>query len=155
MMAEYLSVKFGGKFVPEYAREYINSIARHYEYEDVEIIARQQIQQYRNLETYPGIVFFDTWLIITKVWFDWVYGKIPVFIEEAIVSCPIDMFILLKTDLPWKADSTRENGGENRQRLFDRYKHELEYYHFPYREIGGFGNERYANAEKEILCLLK
>ena len=44
-------------------------------FEDVEAIAAKQIEQYHQTEnTTCPIFFFDTWLIITKVWFEWVYG---------------------------------------------------------------------------------
>ena len=154
-MARYLAEKFNGVFVPEYAREYVNSIGRHYEYNDIEIIARKQIQQYNEQKSEPAIVFFDTWLIIAKVWFDWVYGKVPVFVEEGIKSCPFDLYLLMKPDIPWEADPARENGGENRQKLFDRYKKELDYYGCRYVEIGGEGEARFINAENEISRLMK
>lgn len=155
IVAKYLSDKFGGVFVPEYAREYIQLIDRHYDYTDLEIIAQKQIQQYNELSTENAPVFFDTWLIITKVWFDWVYGKVPEIVEEGIKSNPIDLFLLLKPDIPWEADPTRENGGENRQKLYDRYKQELDYYCCNYVEIGGEGEARFTNAENEISLLLK
>ena len=155
LMAKYLAERFEGIFIPEYAREYIRSIDRHYTYDDIEIIARRQIQQYKEIENESLSVFFDTWLIITKVWFDWVYHKVPVWLEEAICNCRVDLFLLLKPDIPWEEDPARENGGENRLKLFDRYKKELENYNFRFVEIGGLGEERFISAAKEINCLLK
>lgn len=155
VMADYLAEKFKGIFIPEYAREYVDTINRPYNYDDLLLIAREQIRQYQELQQSADVVFFDTWLIITKVWFDWVYGKVPDFVEENIRSCPIDLFLLLQPDIPWVADPARENGGESRQRLLERYRQELDYYHFKYVEIDGIGDQRYVNAEKEISFLLK
>lgn len=155
LMAKYLAERYNGIFVPEYAREYIQSIHRPYSYNDIEIIARQQVQQYNEWKNENAPVFFDTWLIITKVWFDWVYQRVPGWLEKSIYSCPIDLFLLMQPDIPWKADPARENGGENRIKLYHRYKQELENYGFCYTEIGGTGTQRYRNAEDEIERILK
>ncbi|MDX9880522.1 MAG: ATP-binding protein [Prolixibacteraceae bacterium] len=155
LMAKHLAAKFGGIFVPEYAREYIQAIHRPYSYNDIETIARRQVQQYNEQKNENIPVFFDTWLIITKVWFDWVYQRVPGWLEENIRSCPVDLFLLMQPDIPWEADPARENGGENRLKLYHRYKQELENYGFGYAEIGGTGPQRYRNAENEIICILK
>ena len=155
LIAKHLADKFGGIFIPEYAREYIQTINRPYCYDDIETIARRQIQQYTELKNESAPVFFDTWLIITKVWFDWVYQRIPDWLEENIRSCPVDLFLLMKPDIPWEADPARENGGENRLKLYQRYQQELKYYQFDYVEIGGLGKQRFTNAENEISRILK
>lgn len=154
VMSEYLAGHFQGLWVPEYAREYVCQLDRHYLYDDLETIARKQIGQYEAMKA-SRLVFFDTWLVITKVWFDWAYGKVPAFVEDAILECPIDLYLLLKPDLPWEADPARENGGENRIRLYERYKAELDQYGFQYKEVGGIGEERLTNACREINDFLK
>lgn len=150
VLADQLANRFCGVAVPEYARGYIKTIDRPYSYADVEFIARGQIEQYRGLQRTTQPVFFDTWLIITKVWFDWVYQTVPVWLEDAIHELPIDLYLLMLPDLPWIADPLRENGGESRMRLFERYKQELDTYGFPYVEIGGVGETRFLNAESVI-----
>ena len=58
----------------------------------------------------------------------------------------MDLFLLCQPDLPWKADRVRENGGENRMKLFMQYRKELTYYGFNFLEISGTGEERLSNA---------
>jgi NadR type nicotinamide-nucleotide adenylyltransferase len=146
-LAKQLAEKFHGQYIPEYAREYVETLTRHYNYQDIEFIARKQVQQYLDtLESAEKIFFFDTWLIVTKVWFSWVFGQIPVWLEERINDCPIDLFLICSPDLPWEADPVRENGGENRIRLFEQYKLELKHYNFNFVEISGTGTERLENA---------
>ena len=94
--------------------------------------------------------FFDTWLIITKVWFRWVYERVPEWLENEIKLCPVDLFLLCRPDLPWEADQVRENGGENRIRLYNEYLVQLRNYGFNFVEIGGSGEERLANAVSAI-----
>ncbi len=142
-LALQLAELFEGQYIPEFAREYVEKLDRHYTYDDVEAIANTQIEQYLATKSNPGqMFFFDTWLIITKVWFKWVFGHNPERLEKQIEECPIDLFLLCRPDLPWEADTVRENGGENRLKLFDEYRKELNYYGFKYVEIGGVGDSR-------------
>ena len=146
-LALQLAERFDGQYIPEFAREYVEKLPRPYAYEDVEAIARIQVDQYLATKTFTGQLFlFDTWLIITKVWFSWVYGKTPPWLHEKILECPIDLFLLCLPDLPWEADPVRENGGENRLKLLDLYRHELQLYGFKFVEVGGIGELRLQSA---------
>lgn len=146
-LAMQLADIFKGQYIPEFAREYVEKLPRHYTYEDVEAIAHRQIEQYRATETNTEKLFiFDTWLIITKVWFDWVFQKTPDWLDQKIRECPIDLFLLCLPDLPWQPDPVRENGGENRLKLLDLYRDELHHYGFNFVEIGGVGDQRLQSA---------
>ena len=146
-LAKQLAELFHGQYIPEFAREYVENLSGPYVYEDVEAIARKQVEQYQATKySSEKVFFFDTWLIITKVWFDWVFRKTPEWLEGKIKKCPMDLFLLCQPDLPWEADSVRENGGENRMKLFEQYRNELKHYSFNFVEINGIGNERLTNA---------
>ncbi|HAH25128.1 MAG TPA: ATPase [Prolixibacteraceae bacterium] len=156
-LAHQLADRYKGQYIPEFAREYVEKLPLHYTYADVEAIAKIQVQQYQATTTDTGQLFiFDTWLIITKVWFNWVFGKTPNWLEDEILNCPIDLFLLCLPDLPWEPDPVRENGGENRLKLFDLYKNELQHYGFNFVEIGGIGEARLhagIDAMNKIMCL--
>lgn len=155
-LATYLADCFGTVYVPEYAREYIESLDRNYTYEDVEKIALKQIElEAKLLLKSNEILFYDTFLIITKIWFKIVYHKIPSWIDERIKSSNIDLFLLCNTDLPWMPDKVRENGGEMREKLFDIYKQELDYYNFNYEIVEGIGEQRFANALKIVQTFIE
>jgi nicotinamide riboside kinase len=155
-LAIHLANYYNGEYIPEYAREYIEQLHHHYTFNDVEHIAQNQWQQMQLAnKTQKPIVFFDTYLIITKVWFDVVFEKIPAWIDEALRQSPIDMFLLCNTDLPWEPDPVRENGGKMRDILFEKYQKEIEYYGFPYQIIKGNGNERIQNAQRVLDDFLK
>ena len=150
-LTKQLADIFNGRIVPEYAREYVEKLPDHYTFNDVENIAKMQVTQYMDTLNCPEkIIFFDTWLIITKVWFNWVFGNVPIWLEDKIKICPIDLFLLCHPDLPWEADPVRENGGENRMKLFDQYRVELKHYNFNFVEISGSGNDRLDKAIKAI-----
>lgn len=155
-LAQQLAERFSGQYIPEFAREYIEKLPQHYTYQDVEAIAQTQIEQFHATKLSSEKLFiFDTWLIITKVWFKWVFGKTPDWLEDKIHNCPIDLYLLCQPDLPWEADTVRENGGENRLKLYDEYRNELSNYGFKFVEIGGRGEIRIQAAIAAInkICL--
>ena len=146
-LSQQLAEEFNGRFIPEFAREYIGKLLHHYTFEDVEAIAKAQVEQYRlTKSSSDNLFFFDTWLIITKVWFLWSFQKMPEWLDQEIRDCKMDLFLLCRPDLPWEADPVRENGGENRLKLFELYIEELKHYGFNFVEIGGVGEERLSNA---------
>ncbi len=150
-LAESLSGYYRVPFVPEYARDYIVNLGGKYAYDDVEFIARKQLAQYHELmATNHPIVILDTWLLITKIWFEVVFGKKPAWIEDEIRSLRIDLFLVCDTDLPWVADNVRENGGENRIKLQEKYIREIRNYNFRYGVVSGIGDERFENAIRLI-----
>lgn len=134
--------------VNEYARNYIENLNRKYNYDDVVHIAKTQIKQLSKNYEENKIVFFDTGLIITKVWFEKVFNKVPSFVYKALENIKIDMYLLCFPDLEWKADNVRENGGEKRILLFNEYEKQLSGYGFNYSIISGLENQRLLNSIK-------
>jgi nicotinamide riboside kinase len=145
-LCERLASHFKGIAVPEYAREYISGLNRTYTENDVLSIARSQIDQLQMSREVFESVFFDTGLIITKVWLEVVFNSKREWIDQAIKSAAIDLYLLCAPDIPWIPDPLRENGGEMRDILFDMYRTHLEAFELPYRIIVGSGEERIRNA---------
>ena len=83
-----LAVHFHGEWVPELARDYVEQMEYHYTCGDVWRIARLQIEQEKKYErkTKPDYVFFDTDLIVTKVWLAYKYDFVPDFVNERLAS---------------------------------------------------------------------
>lgn len=150
-LTQQLARHFGTPFVSEYAREYVEKLHRPYNYADIEQIARMQRAQMQCAAALNcRFVFFDTWLIITKIWFEVVYNRIPVWIDEAIGEAPVKLFLLCDTDIPWLPQPIRENGGEMRSKLSENYKSEIERLGFDYQVVSGVGENRLQNALKII-----
>jgi nicotinamide riboside kinase len=146
-LAQALALELNCQWVPELSRGFIEQLGRPYQISDVETIARLQIQQFQKvLAGNRNFTIFDTGLIITKVWFDVVYQQCPDWLTEAIQKLPKCLHLLCATDIPWAPDPVRENGGKMREKLFDSYKQELEFFGFPYEIIYGLGSERLKNA---------
>lgn len=136
-LGQYLAKRYGATYVPEYARDYVASLHRPYTYDDVCHIARKQIEQIKEVGSgkweASDIIFFDTELIVTRVWFDYVYGTAPDWLLSAMQQYKMDTYLLTYPDIPWIPDPTRENGSdEMRMQLFNRYEQEIQALDVPY-----------------------
>ena len=150
-LARYLADRYKGTYVPEYAREYVERKgSTHVTWDELCEIAKHQIDQIISLSAneVSGLsaqrsvsaavcqakpVFFDTDLVVTKVWFSYAFGRIPEWLNDAIRTYPMDFYLLTKPDIPWIPDPARENGSDTiRQELFDRYEAEIQALNIPY-----------------------
>lgn len=148
-----LAKQFGGLGIPEFARTYLESIPRHYNFSDVEYIARQQTGLiYQNRKN--PIVFFDTCLIILKVWFREVYNRVPDWLEQEIPLAGQGIYLLCEPDLPWQYDPIRENP-HRREYLSEQYEQEIKAKGFTYFRVSGNGEQRVQNAIEIINQVLK
>lgn len=146
VLTRQLADHFKGYAVDEFAREYISDLGRPYTYHDVELIARRQVLDLDCASERHSLIFMDTYLIITKVWFEVVYKDKPPWLEGALLNSGVNLFLLCAPDIPWEKDSVRENGGEMRNWLFKEYEKNLIKYNFAYKIVEGFGNVRFQNA---------
>ena len=137
-LSKYLANRYDGLLIPEYAREYleVRGCACAYTRDDVLRIAEYQIRQMRQLFEEDGLMvnrcaFFDTELIVTKVWMLHKYGECPDWLEDALNKYRMDMYLLCYPDLPWMPDPVRENP-TIREYLFDWYEREIQTLDVPY-----------------------
>ena len=143
-LARYLAKRYKGTYVPEYARMYVEQLngkangewTKVITYEDVCAIARHQIEELEAISRVrpaSAISFFDTELIVTKVWFDYAFGRVPEWLNENIHRYPMDVYLLTYPDLPWVPDAARSNGSDAiRMELFNRYEAEIQALNIPY-----------------------
>lgn len=140
-LAQYLALRHHGICIPEYARQYMEALPTNYQYtyNDVLNIAQQQIHQLTTIHNAPNknedtIYFFDTELIITKIWFLHKYGHCPDFVQDALIRYPMDVYLLCYPDLPWQPDPVRENP-DLRLFLYQWYEREIQTLNIPYYVI--------------------
>lgn len=145
-LAKQLANYYNTVCVPEFAREYIDLIERPYNYDDIEIIAKKQIQSESVLiKQATKFLFCDTDLLVTKVWSDFVFGKCSNWIEEKLVNHKYDSYLLCDVDLEWEYDPQREHP-HKRNELFEIYKNHLTNLKFPFAIVNGKGKDRILNA---------
>lgn len=149
-LAQKLAFHFNTLWVPEYAREYLETLNRHYEYDDILQIAQGQLK----LEDETALrcadyLICDTELLVTKVWCDFHYQKCHQWIKDQLSVTRYNLLLLCDIDLPWEFDPQRENP-DDRNTLFDMYYRELSSGKFPFEVIRGSGEKRFQNALKAI-----
>jgi len=138
-LARYLSNRYKGTYVPEYARTYVEQKGTtDVTWDELCAIARHQIEEMETISANQSpltdhLYFFDTELIVTKVWFDYAFGRVPEWLNENIHRYPMDVYLLTYPDLPWVPDPARSNGSDAiRMELFERYQSEIEALDIPY-----------------------
>jgi len=135
-LARYLARRYKGTCVPEYARTYVEQKGTtEVTYEELCEIAKHQVDELSAISSQPSdnLYFFDTELILTKVWFDYAFGHVPEWLNDAIRRYPMDTYLLTYPDIPWVPDPARSNGSDAiRMELFERYEAEIESLNIPY-----------------------
>ncbi len=119
-LGKALAQYFQGKYIEEYARKYVENLARNYTYKDVLHIANVQKTELQKHYTEDKI-FFDTGLIITKVWFQECFFQVPNFLKDTNYIRQDYLYLLCKPNLPWVKDGVRENAGKKRTYLYKKY----------------------------------
>jgi NadR type nicotinamide-nucleotide adenylyltransferase len=150
VLAEQLAGHYCTKWVPEFARDYLNKLGHPYEEYDIVKIALGQIKEEdKYLEKARSILFCDTEPIVTKIWSEVKYNRCDPRIIKMISTRPYDLFLLCDIDLPWEPDPLREHP-HKRKFLFDLYHKELTSRNFPFVIVRGEGPVRLACAISAI-----
>ena len=145
-LAAQLAARYGTAFAPEFAREYLANTGPHYSLEDLEEIARGQLRAAAEAETQAReVVFYDTDLLVIKIWAEHAFGSCPQWIVDQIDQQPYDLVLLMGIDVPWQPDPLREHP-HLRQELYDRYQRELRERRFNFAEISGSAAQRFSRA---------
>jgi len=146
MLAEQLAAHYKTAWVPEVARDFLDKLGRTYIFEDIALIARQQLelenQLVKNAEKY---LFCDTDMLVTKIWSEFRYGKCDPWIFDQAEHHIYDLYLLCDIDLPWEYDPLREHP-EQREELFRIYKTALENMNVRFKVISGIGEARLKQA---------
>jgi NadR type nicotinamide-nucleotide adenylyltransferase len=149
-LAKQLAVHYQTLWVPEVARDYLIKLSRVYVFEDIAVIAKEQLEQENTLVKKAGsILFCDTDFLVTKIWSNFKYGKCDPWIEEKVKSHLYDLYLLCDIDLPWVEDPLREHPGQ-REELFKIYLKELQRLNVEFAIISGKGKLRLKNAILEV-----
>ena len=150
LLSEQLAMHYRTAWVPEYSREYLNTLERPYDYEDILQIAKGQHERENKLISKSNrFLFCDTEPIVTKIWCEVKYQKCHPWITEQIRLNPYDHYLLCNIDLPWEDDPLREHP-DKREFLFSLYQNELSKRKLPFSIISGIGNKRLQEAIKVI-----
>ncbi len=166
-LCELLSQHYRMQWCPEFAREYLLTNGKEYDFDDLLSIAKGQLaledeytamvnSQWARVDEFTSVnaasllttqqsplLFIDTDMYVMKVWCEYVFGKCHQFILDQIVGRQYDLYLLCNTDLPWVKDELREYPDEaTRKELYQIYKDLLINQHVPWVEISGEYDDR-------------
>ena len=152
-LATWLAQQFNFPVVPEFSREYLNSLGRTYEHHDLDEIAEGQIKNENKAQKRASIIICDTSLEVIKIWSMYKYNTCSSFILEHYQNRPADLYLLMAPDIPWTPDPLRENP-DDREQLFKLFQQELKTGSAKVVEIFGTFPERKEKASQAIKQLL-
>lgn len=147
-LAKALAEHFDTVYAPEFARIYLEKKGPDYSFEDLDQICRGQIaEEEKAMAVANKICFFDTDMLVLKIWSKYRFGRISNFVKQSALLHNYDHYLLCKPDLPWSPDLLRESPSrEEREVLFNLYKNELESGNCSYSIVDGQGDERLDSA---------
>lgn len=153
-LAQKLAQHYNTVWVPEYAREYLQSINRPYQSKDILYIAKKQRELEQEMKPKANkYLFSDTSMLVTKIWSEYVFGKVHPWIINALNNHPCQLYLLCNIDIPWQEDPLREHPNA-RKELLNLYIRELTDKKLPFEMVQGMGNLRIENAIHSIQARL-
>ena len=99
-LAEQLAAHFDAPWVPEFAREYAERVARVLTVDDVEPIARGEMALIEDAAPSEGLVILDTDLISTVVYAATTTADVPSGSKREARARKADLYLLTDIDLP-------------------------------------------------------
>ena len=136
-LAEKLAAHYNCLWVPEYAREFLEKLNAPYTKQDVEAIAKGQIEsEDAAAEKSSSLLICDTNLLVIKIWMEHKYGDVPQWIEEVIAKRKYHLHLLTAPDIPYENDPLRENP-EMGEYFFGKYLQLLTNLNLNYSVISG------------------
>jgi NadR type nicotinamide-nucleotide adenylyltransferase len=152
-LSRLLAEHYGTTWAPEYARHYLEEHGPQYTLSDLEKIAHGQLAAEATATAAAHrVVFFDTDLLVIKIWAEDAFGTCPAWIVRQLEQQRYDLVLLPGIDLPWEYDPLREHP-HRRQYFYDLYLNELQTMGANYVEISGPSNQRLEQACKAIDAL--
>lgn len=154
-LAEALAEHYGTLWVPEFVRQYVDEKQGPLRYEDVEPIARGQIELEERLAAEASrLLVQDTDLLSTVIYSRHYYGRCPRWIEEALGQRLADLYLLAGIDVPWVPDGEQRDRGERREEMQELFRAALEDRGLAFVEVHGSRRRRLEQAVGAIDELL-
>lgn len=153
-LAGDLASAYSVECVPEFVRQFIDSIGGRPQFSDHGPIARGQ----RALEDAyraraSGVLFHDTDLLSTVAYCRAYFDRCPEWIEAAAIDGKAPLYFLCDIDVPWVADGLRDRG-DRRQEMHDLFKAVLDEARAKYVVLSGSRELRVAAARQHIDALV-
>lgn len=112
-LAARLAQHLAGVVMPEYGREYAETMGTDFTPDALRHIAREHATRLAALrETRPPLLIEDTDVVMTAAWFRMLHGhRDP---EISAIPATADLHLMFAPDTPWVNDGTRQFVGQDR-----------------------------------------
>ncbi|MBI5031020.1 MAG: AAA family ATPase [Chloroflexi bacterium] len=145
-LAAALAKHYNTVWVPEYAREYLESSNRPCELSDMVPIAEGQVRSEDWLARQANrVLICDTNLLATMLWSEHYWGFMPERIRQLADARHYDLYLIADLGVPWIADGLRDSPNY-REWFHARYVSELEKRGQAYVILSGTFEERMQGA---------
>ncbi len=149
-LCESLSDYFKISYIPEYARTYLTQTNGKYNQSDLDKICQGQLENFQACT--HSIRICDSDFSTLEIWSYYKYGNVSELINNSVKQDIFDLHILCSPDIPWEADTLRENP-DNRDELFELYKQSLLLYNKHFIIVSGNHKKRLSKSLKSIVGL--
>lgn len=113
-LAAHLARQLGGVTLPEYGRDYAETIGTDFTPDALRSIAHIHAQRQRRLRhAAPALLIEDTDVVMTAAWFRMLHGQRDA--QLSAIPALADLHLLFAPDTPWVDDGTRQFAGPARQ----------------------------------------
>lgn len=153
-----LAQRLGGAVLPEFGREWAETIGHDYGTNQLRAIARIHAARRARLiagiaaTRGPRLIIEDTDVVMTQAWHVMLHGHR----DPVLGAMPADAnaYLLFSPDVPWLADGTRAFGGDERARFHAVVQAELALRSIASVVISGTWQQRLAQAGAAIADVL-
>lgn len=136
-LSQLVALQYDFGWVKEMARAYIESKDNHYSFDDLDVMARMQVQEELDISKKHKSVVCDTDLMTFLIWYEEKYSLIPEDFYKLFLKQDYRFYFLMSPDkITWHQDGLRENPFD-RDRLYELYLKKLEEYKLPYMILDG------------------
>ena len=153
-LTRQLAEAYRTRFVPEYARDYLERRAGEVRFEDMEPIARGQLASETALSRSANrVLFSDTDLLTTRIWSETLFGRCDAFVAAAAEAQRHDLYLLTDVDVPFVPDVIRYLP-HRRAEFLERCRNALTSRARPHVLLSGSWEQRMATARAAVDALL-
>lgn len=153
-LARDLAFAYSVECVPEFVRQFVESIKGRPQFTDHGPIARGQRaleEEYRARAS--GVLFHDTDLLSTVAYCRAYFDRCPEWVEAAAIDGKAPLYFLCDIDVPWVPDGLRDRG-DRRPEMHSLFESVLDEARAIYIVLSGSRESRLAAARQHIDALL-
>jgi HTH-type transcriptional regulator, transcriptional repressor of NAD biosynthesis genes len=153
VMAQELATHYRAPWVPEVAREFLDS--NEFTAEQAVQIAREHVRRIQQVEMEGAeVAFFDTDIITTQLYCELYLGGCPQPLLDLEAAVSFDRYFLFRPDVPWVPDGMRDLG-DRREEVYRLFERALQAREISYEVVEGNWIQRWQKVLTSVETLLQ